>query len=153
MTPSQPNEIKQADLVEQYLADLDAANAWPTIEQLADVEVVGVLKFGRYLKTVAQPSVISGRLPQLQRTRHKRWSWLWALPVAAAGVTAVIAFVLWQNSAAPTGELTQANVTSIEQELAAIDALNAELAISTHQYDVSLREVDALTLADSLEEL
>lgn len=149
-SPDNNQDRQQAEQLEGYLQNLESGR----LDVPAEADLA-LLAFARNFKVAArslsptasllQPDAIV--FPVKSARRRAAWFWLTPLPVVGLGVIG-----LWFWSKPTTAPITESTAAlaqiAIADDLAAVNQLDADLAVITADLDRSLREIDALTGED-----
>ena len=149
--PTQPptnSELRQADLLEQYLTNLAQGKIEP-IQELED----DVLRTARHL-AIAKTVTPKLAMPTAQSKQSRRL-WLWLIPLPLVAITGVIGFILLKPLNIANNTTTDATelATELDEIDSTIDDTNTELLALENDLNNALDEIDALSSTDYIDNL
>lgn len=166
MNPLDTEKIEhtKADQLEQYMAGLEQGNIFAVQGQLSR-EDQEMLHFARAFKVTNQPIHLRTEMvDQFLPPPKKGWSWMLLLPVVGGAVAVGAVLILRQPTVSTNDQLANANMVNvnashalalaeIQDQLAEIDLLEADLAVTSDELDNEIEEINFYAAEDGLENL
>lgn len=176
MNPLDTEKIEQtkANQLEQYVAGLEQGNIF-AVQGEVSPEDQEMLRFARAFKVTNQPIHVRAEMvDQFLPPPKKGWSWMLLFPVLGGAVAVGAFLILRQPSVSTNDQLANANrvnvnlanvlvanvdtshavaLAEIQDQLAEIDLLEADLTVTSADLDNEIEEINFYAAEDGLENI